>query len=335
MSLKDTDDNYALRSRSALPSGPKLIPKNDLVSSFSPRGSPQNLISADNVKAGAMQAVDLPPSPDLRTLPARDIPTVSRGQNYFDEYFQGWENHTEISLLGAHTRTSLTSSLLNTSPLSGGAIELSDSIGVIPLAPNCQHDHHPSGAQACPGGLPKGQPRSHWWWWEIASVIISMACMVTAVIVLANINNTRLSDWSLYLQPNTILSILATVAKSTMLFSVSICLSQLKWTHFQSRSAGRPLTHLEDFDEASRGPLGSLFLLGNRHLAAFAPCMLALITVASLAIDPMAQEVLKFPKKESHLHNVTTGIGQASSYVLKSDDQDSIDVRALCIDPSN
>lgn len=288
--------------------------------------APQDLVPTENVQLEAMQT-DLAPSTDIRTLPPRDISTISKSQRHFDEYFQGWEDRPDVSLLDTHRRTSLNSSLPNTSVSAEDAIELSDFVGLSSLAPNCQNSSPPSESQASHGILLKGQLRSHWWWWEIAAVVFSMTCMMAAVVVLANINNTRLSDWSWYLQPNTIISILVTLAKSTMLFSVSTCLSQLKWRHFQDRSAGRPLTHLQDFDEASRGPLGALFLLGNRHLAAFAPFTLALITVASLAIDPMAQEVLKFPSQESLLQNVTTGIGQAYSFFLNPDDQDSISVR--------
>lgn len=151
--------------------------------------------------------------------------------------------------------------------------------------------------------------------------------MVAEVVLLANINNTRLSTWSFYYQPNTVISILTTLAKSVMLFSVSTCLSQLKWRHFQTRPAGRPLNHLEDFDDASRGPLGSLLMLGNYRLTAFLPSMLAFITVAALAIDPMAQEVLKLPSKDFALQNISAGIGRAISYSSNTDHRFSRYVR--------
>lgn len=202
-----------------------------------------------------------------------------------------------------------------------GAIQESDSIRLSTLPTTGQKTSLPSKIQVHSRSIPNRRPRSHWWWWEIAAVVFSIACMVAAVVLLANINDTRLSTWSFYFQPNTVISILTTLAKSAILFSVSTCLSQLKWRHFQTRPAGRPLSHLEDFDEASRGPLGSLLMLGNHRLAAFIPSMLALVTVASLAIDPMAQQVLKFPAKDSPLQNISAGIGRASSYSLNLDDQ--------------
>lgn len=312
--------------RSLLQSGPNLIPDGGLASSLSTRNVAQDQVPAENVQLEAMET-DLALSPEIQTRLTRDISTISRSQSHFDEYFRGWDDRPDVSLLDTHRKTSLNSSLPNTSPSVEDAIELSDSVGLSSLAPNCQNNSPPSESQASHGILWERQLRSHWWWGEIAAVVFSMTCMMAAIVVLANINNTRLSDWPSYLQPNTIISILVTVAKSAMLFSVSTCLSQLKWQHFQDRSAGRPLTHLQDFDEASRGPLGALFLLGNRHLAAFAPFTLALITVASLAIDPMAQEVLKFPSQESPLQNVTAGIGQAYSFFLNPDDQDPINVR--------
>lgn len=273
-----------------LPSGTTLLRRHDFGPSLSARNSSQTSTATENVQVGEMQ-MDLASSTDTRTLPARHRSIRSRDQSHFDEYL----------------------------PM--------NSVELVPLGTDSQDDRDPSESQTFRHSFLKAQLRSCWWWLEIAAVAISIACMMAAITVLANFNNTRLSDWSLSLQPNTIISILVTVAKSAMLFSVSTCLSQLKWRHFQARPAGRPLGHLQDFDEASRGPLGSLIFLKNHRLAAFTPFTLALITVASLAIDPMAQEVLKYPTKESPLHNVTGGIGQACSYMLKPDDRDHVHVR--------
>lgn len=222
----------------------------------------QKQISSADMQFGALQS-DLERRADINGLRAQSsAETDSRAQSHLDELFQGWGDGPESSLL---------SLLRISSSASEGAIKDSDSIRLSKIPNDGQKTSLPSKTQVHGSSLPNRRARTPWWWWEIAAVLFSIACMVAAVILLANINNTRLSTWLFYFQPNTVISILTTLARSAMLFSVSTCLSQLKWRHFQTRQAGRPLNHLEDFDDASRGPLGSLFILGNHRLAAFVP----------------------------------------------------------------
>jgi hypothetical protein len=79
--------------------------------------------------------------------------------------------------------------------------------------------------------------------------------------------------------------------------STAACLSQLKWTHFQS--APRKLKDLETFDDASRGPWGSLRLLfargtGSLDAAVRLGCA---ITVLVLAMETFGQQLLSFPER--------------------------------------
>lgn len=315
----ETSHTPAHARRSASASDPTLSFDDDLNSSPRDRGPTQRPESTENVQFGSPQT-DLEQRADIHGFRAQSSTEKnSGGQSRLDELFQGWGDGPESSLL----------SVLSISPpASEGAIKDSDSIRLSTLPTDGQKTSVPPETQFHWGSLSSRRPRSYWWWWEIAAVVFSIACMVATVALLAKINDTRLSAWSFYFHPNTVVSILATLAKSAMLFSVSTCLDQLKWRHFQTAPAGRPLSHLEDFDDASRGPLGSLLMLGNHHLAAFIPSMLALITIASLAIDPMAQQVLKLPSKDVPLQNISAGIGQASSYSLNLDDQFSSTVRA-------
>ncbi|KAK7927503.1 hypothetical protein PG985_004501 [Apiospora marii] len=158
---------------------------------------------------------------------------------------------------------------------------------------------------------------SHAWWWaEIAAVVGSIAAMVALVVVLALCDGWALSRWTFFIQPNTVISILVMVGKTSMLLAVSACLSQLKWKHFLDRR--RPLSHLQAFDNASRGPLGSLSLMGNLRLGAILAFCFALVTTASVAIDPTAQQILQFPSRTTKLENVTSKIGVAKEYVSRA-----------------
>ncbi|KAK8090498.1 hypothetical protein PG994_000003 [Apiospora phragmitis] len=158
---------------------------------------------------------------------------------------------------------------------------------------------------------------SHSWWWaEIASVVSSIAAMVALVVVLALFDGRALSQWNFFLQPNTIISILAMVSKASMLLAVSACLSQLKWTHFHDQP--RPLSHLQILDSASRGPLGSLFLMGSLRFGSVLAFLFAVVTIASVAIDPTAQQILDFPSRIAELETVTSKLGVAKQYASRA-----------------
>jgi hypothetical protein len=62
---------------------------------------------------------------------------------------------------------------------------------------------------------------------------------------------------------NTMISILATIIRTTMSLFLAEAVSQLKWSWF---TRDRPLKDLSDFDSCSRGPLGAVQLLVAPHL---------------------------------------------------------------------
>ncbi|KAK8103196.1 hypothetical protein PG984_016342, partial [Apiospora sp. TS-2023a] len=161
------------------------------------------------------------------------------------------------------------------------------------------------------------KPTSWWWWWEILATVLSIACMGGLIVILAKIDNIPLPHWWLPIRPNSLIAVLTTVAKSSMMLSVASCISQLKWEHFFQQP--RKLLDLETFDEASRGPWGSatlLTLLALRGPILFT-CGLALVTIVSLGIDPCAQQVLDFPTQLTPLDNITVEMGVANQYFSK------------------
>ena len=89
-----------------------------------------------------------------------------------------------------------------------------------------------------------------------------------------------------------------------MLLATTQCVSQSKWLFFRRKS--RKLIDFQTIDEASRGPLGSLYLLmclkGRASLASAG----AIIIFASLAVDPFTQQVLNYPLKPVVVSGDTT-----------------------------
>lgn len=136
---------------------------------------------------------------------------------------------------------------------------------------------------------------NRWWLWELASLVVSTLAMGAVFILLLEINNMALSNWDFPIQPNSMFSIFMTIAKSTLLVPITEIISQSKWAQFHK--APRPLMALQDFDEASRGPVGAVFLLVNPRVAGVIAWIGALLTVVSLALDPFTQQIISFPPR--------------------------------------
>ncbi|KAK0719166.1 hypothetical protein B0H67DRAFT_608176 [Lasiosphaeris hirsuta] len=88
---------------------------------------------------------------------------------------------------------------------------------------------------------------------------------------------------------NAIIATLSTVSKSSLIFSVSAILGQLKWDWYEWKP--RRLDHLETFDEASRSPLGATKLLLGKTAFSIASIG-ATIIILALAVDPFVQQVV-------------------------------------------
>ena len=97
------------------------------------------------------------------------------------------------------------------------------------------------------------------WKWEIAGVILSLSSFAASIILLAIFNGQRVDSWAAPFSLNTFISILAQTSRTSLAFGVGSALAQLKWNVFTTRSGNLAL--FEAFDEASKGPWGSLNLL--------------------------------------------------------------------------
>ncbi|KAM7192641.1 Protein of unknown function (DUF3176) domain containing protein [Rhypophila sp. PSN 637] len=102
-----------------------------------------------------------------------------------------------------------------------------------------------------------------------------------------------LPNWPYHLQINTVVSIYFTVIKACMLFILAEGLGQLKWGWFSSGQT-RPLYHLAAYDNATRGPWGSLNLLWKLRCRTFLPSIAALAIVLATIVDPFGQQIIRF-----------------------------------------
>lgn len=148
-------------------------------------------------------------------------------------------------------------------------------------------------------GQKKGPlPTLREWKWELLACIFSLACMAAIVAILSTFQGKALQDWNLPggILPNSVVSIFATLSKSAMLYVLGEGISHLKWIYFQQR--GHRVLHMQTFDDASRGPWGSLILIRRIRWRASLAAGGALLVILALAIDPFAQQVLSYPPKK-------------------------------------
>jgi len=161
---------------------------------------------------------------------------------------------------------------------------------------------------------------SLWWWWEICALIIAIGATVGLVVYLKIIDNKPLREWFPSIQPNSVLAILTTVQKATLMAPVASSISQLKWHHFTSGRGAQRLEDLQLFDGASRGPWGSLMFLLQvpTHTRAIVAAGFALLTILALGIDPSAQQLLYFPIQQTEISDEAITMGTANAYISTS-----------------
>ncbi|KAI0505195.1 hypothetical protein F5B22DRAFT_651933 [Xylaria bambusicola] len=97
------------------------------------------------------------------------------------------------------------------------------------------------------------------WKWEIMGMALSFSSFAASITLLAVYHGRRVDSWNAPFTLNTFISILAQTARTSLAFGVGSCLGQAKWNVFSTRSGNLAL--FEAFDEASKGPWGSLSLL--------------------------------------------------------------------------
>ncbi|KAK3395213.1 hypothetical protein B0H63DRAFT_386978 [Podospora didyma] len=130
------------------------------------------------------------------------------------------------------------------------------------------------------------------WTYEMVSMLVAIAAVGSIIAVLSYYDGKPLPSWPSSLTINAVVAILATVATASMSVPLSSGLGQLKWIRFKEGRA--PLSDMELFDDASRGPYGALNLL-LRARGGFVGSFGAIIMVIVLLLNPFSQQIATFP----------------------------------------
>ncbi|KAK5125934.1 hypothetical protein LTR85_011289 [Meristemomyces frigidus] len=135
--------------------------------------------------------------------------------------------------------------------------------------------------------------RSFWmkdWIWEILSAAASISAFVAIIVVLKRYDERTIPTLPLGVTLNGLVSILAAISKATMMTAIAAAIAQCRWLRFAGKRP-RKLRELQVFDDASRGPFGSLVLLYSTRLMSLA-VLGAILTIASLGFDPFLQSLI-------------------------------------------
>jgi hypothetical protein len=148
-----------------------------------------------------------------------------------------------------------------------------------------------------------------WWLLEIIAGMLSIVCLVAIIAILAHFNGKPLTDWHSRITPNAMISVLATISRASVLLPVAECISQLTWLRFRTPHS---LQLIQEFDEASRGALGSFQILFSTE--AIAAWFGAVITLTSLAFEPFVQQVLLLENQEVLPESVAASVPVSTAF---------------------
>lgn len=100
-----------------------------------------------------------------------------------------------------------------------------------------------------------------WWIWELLACCGSCICFFIVIAVLLAYDGRPQPEWPWNITINSIVSWFTTIMKACLLAAVTTSISQASWIHF--RTQPHALIDMAVYDSASRGPLGSMYLLWN------------------------------------------------------------------------
>ena len=153
------------------------------------------------------------------------------------------------------------------------------------------------------------------WTIEVIALTLCIICALSTCIMLGVLDNEPLPPMPKGLTMNAIISILSTIAKSSLLLAVSSCISQLKWKWYRT---SRGLSDIQLFEDASRGPFGALQML-LRHRGSSTACIGASILVLALLFDPFTQQVLTYPSKPQMVPSDSAIVNSAHAFFRCAD----------------
>lgn len=167
---------------------------------------------------------------------------------------------------------------------------------------------------------PKEKEPSQWsvllldtWLWEVLAISFSILCFLVVICLLRVYDQKASPSFPHDLTLNSITSVLSAASKSSMIYAVTASIGQLKWNWYYTKK--EQLQHIQLFDDASRGPWGSMMMLFS-HKGCSLASLGALITLLALAFDPFMQQILRYPIRQTPSSSKVATVKQANTFLI-------------------
>ncbi|UQC83650.1 uncharacterized protein CLUP02_09146 [Colletotrichum lupini] len=129
------------------------------------------------------------------------------------------------------------------------------------------------------------------WSLELSAITLSIISFAAILVLLPLYENKPLSSWTFSISFNAVISTLGAMSRASLAFAISACISQGKWNWFRRRD--EDVMVFDRFEEASRGPWGSVRLLWWTKLSHWI-ALGALSAVVLVGFEPFLQAVIAF-----------------------------------------
>ncbi|KAI1817265.1 hypothetical protein GGS20DRAFT_592171 [Poronia punctata] len=149
------------------------------------------------------------------------------------------------------------------------------------------------------------------WITDILAVGFSTLSFLVLIVVLAVQDGKPTFTWH-GVTLNTIVAILSTASKASLLFAVEDLMGQWKWILFNGQT--RRLIDFEYVDDASRGPLGSLKLMWKFRRSMTLLYFGSFTVLISLVVDPFTQQLVQTRQRIVALEDDDTTVTRAGRY---------------------
>ncbi|KAI1619910.1 hypothetical protein EDD37DRAFT_698328 [Exophiala viscosa] len=127
------------------------------------------------------------------------------------------------------------------------------------------------------------------WAWEVGATALCLCILSAIAAVLLAYDNQPVPSLPDTLSINAIISFLASIAKASLMIVLAAAIRQEKWLWFIGKP--RSLDAVDSFEEASRGPYGSLRLIMT-YRGSLQALPAAFITILPLGFEPFLQQLV-------------------------------------------
>ncbi|KAK8075524.1 hypothetical protein PG997_010187 [Apiospora hydei] len=163
------------------------------------------------------------------------------------------------------------------------------------------------------GRSPAHRARGLLWQWssELLMCFLIFGVPFVALGTLLPYHGKPLPQWPYRITINSLLSVYSTALKAAIGLVLSSGIAQLQWAWFTTQ---RSLYDVVRYDEATRGPWGSLRIIWAHRLRQPLTALGALVMVLIIAVEPFVQQILRTVDCSFHLDHERATIPRANVY---------------------